>query len=296
MLQRRQVAPGPYPVPEPGKGTLSSAKGSEGEVHPVPIADGEAEVAEGEGVEAHPLQVLLDELVAGRLGHLDAVGQQVLAVHPISDKGLPKGRLALGNLVLVVREYVVHAPGMEVQLLAHVFGRHGGALYVPAGKPLAPGTVPLHLPAGLRRFPQGEVPGVPLQGVGFCPDALHQPFLCVARELAVVGELANVEVDVVLNYVGEALLEEALNDGDHLWDVVGGPGEVVGRQDVQPALVPVEDPGVVLGDLLGGPALGEGCQDDLVSPRFQGLLAHVAYVGDVLDMGHAVAPCLQSPS
>ena len=51
--------------------------------------------------------------------------------------GRAVGAAALGNLVLVVREDEVEAAAVDVEDLAQVFRRHGRALDVPAGSPLA---------------------------------------------------------------------------------------------------------------------------------------------------------------
>src|SRR5438309_11652294 len=65
--------------------------------------------------------------------------------------------LTLGDLILVMREDQVDATGMNVKLLAKVLRCHCGALDMPAREAYAPGTGPVHLPAGLSVFPQGEI-------------------------------------------------------------------------------------------------------------------------------------------
>src|SRR3546814_14021744 len=63
-------------------------------------------------------------------------------------RGRAVGAAALGNLVLVMREDQVLAAGMDVEDLAQVLRRHGGAFDVPAWPPPAPRAVP----AGLVRI------------------------------------------------------------------------------------------------------------------------------------------------
>src|SRR3989304_2683830 len=87
-----------------------------------------------------------------------SVHQQVLGVRPVVDVLMAEGRLALGDLVLVVGEDVVHAARVEIDTRAQVLGRHGGALDVPAGESVAPGAGPDELPSRLPRPPQREVP------------------------------------------------------------------------------------------------------------------------------------------
>ena len=87
-----------------------------------------------------------------------------------------------------------------------------------------------------------------------------------------------------MRFVGKALLYEALGDGEHFGDVVGGFGEFLRGDDVELALVAEEPVGVELGDLGGGFALGYGGGDDFVAALLQDFLAHMADVGDVLDV------------
>src|SRR3990170_7673623 len=101
---------------------------------------------------------------------------------------MAEGRLALGDLVLVVGEDVVHAARVEIDARAQVPGRHGGALDVPAGKSVAPGAGPDELPSRLRRLPQREVPRVALQRVRLRAHARLQPARRLAGQLPVLRE------------------------------------------------------------------------------------------------------------
>src|ERR1700726_4813712 len=62
---------------------------------------------------------------------------QVLRMEPVANEGLSGCPFALRNLVLVVREDVVDAAGVNVEALAQVLHAHGGALDVPAWPPNA---------------------------------------------------------------------------------------------------------------------------------------------------------------
>jgi len=59
-------------------------------------------------------------------------------VHPIFHEHLTGTGLALRDFVLVMREDVIHATAMDVDLLTEVFHRHCTALKVPAGAAGAP--------------------------------------------------------------------------------------------------------------------------------------------------------------
>jgi hypothetical protein len=60
---------------------------------------------------------------------------------------VPVVGLRLRQLVLVVRELEVEAPGVDVNGVPNQIAGHGGALNVPPGPALAPGGPPERLPA-----------------------------------------------------------------------------------------------------------------------------------------------------
>src|SRR4029079_9872550 len=80
--------------------------------------------------------------VADPPGHLRAAEAQVVAVHPGPDEGLPGRRLALGDLVLVVRKDQLPPARVDVKRLAEVLHAHRRALDVPAGAPAPDGRIP----------------------------------------------------------------------------------------------------------------------------------------------------------
>src|SRR5262245_9543120 len=100
----------------------------------------------------------------------------MLAVQPDARERADAGEgLGLGALVLVVREDVVDAAGVNVDLRAEVLGAHGGAFDVPAREASAPRALPDELcPLGLGGLPQREVARVVLERVGFGAHALAQ--------------------------------------------------------------------------------------------------------------------------
>src|SRR5690606_19873646 len=100
---------------------------------------------------------------------------------------------------------------------------HGGALEVPPRAPLAPRGGPGGADAavlGLGGLPEGEVADVLLLvAVGGDALAAADGGKVHARQLAVVREAGDVEVDVAVGDVGVPALDEALHEGDHLGDV-----------------------------------------------------------------------------
>ena len=63
-------------------------------------------------------------------------------MEPIVAPFMPEVGFALGDLVGMVREGVVDAAAMDIELFAEVFHGDAGAFDVPAGIADAPGTVP----------------------------------------------------------------------------------------------------------------------------------------------------------
>ena len=155
---------------------------------------------------------------------------------------------------------------------------------MPAGEAVPPGAVPLDVAPRLGGFPQREIARVALQRVGFGADALQQVGAGVARQLAVVAEAGDVKIYVAAALVGVAFCQQGGDNGQHFGDVFAGPRENVGVQDVEPGFVAVKAAGVELGDFRHRLALGQGGQDHLVAAGFHQFLAHMADVGDVLDV------------
>ena len=129
------------------------------------VAHGQREVPERERVDAL-IAELGDPLeVAGRLGHLAARREQVLPVDPEADRRAAGDRGRLRDLVLVVREDVVDAAGVDLEVGPEVAHRHRRALEVPAREPVAPGARPAEDPALAGGLPEGEVGAVALVGL-----------------------------------------------------------------------------------------------------------------------------------
>ena len=207
---------------------------------------------------------------------LPVLGQQAV-VQPVRGERLAGVRLGLDELVLVVREDQVEPAAVDVEVAAEVLHAHGRALDVPAGPARPPGAVPRRL-ARLRALPQGEVAGMPLDRRGLDPRAGQQLFGVAVAELAVVGGLGHVEIDVAGRLVGKALVDQRLGDRDDLGDVLGGARHVVDAVDAERRQA-VEVVGRhALGQLLDRRPVFLGLHDQLVVD-----------VGDVHHPGHLVA-------
>ena len=172
------------------------------------------------------------EDVAHALGHLLALAADHAVVHPDAGERQAR-RLALGDLVLVVREDEVAAAAVHVEAGAQVAQAHGRALDVPAGAPHAPRALPGRL-ARLGGLPDGEVERVLLAGLGVDAHALFELVDALPAELAVLVEAAHPEVDAAVSLVGVAAGDELADEVDDLGDGLGGPGLHVGARDAEP--------------------------------------------------------------
>ena len=252
------------------------------------VSDRHTQVSECQRIETAGGQVLDEEDVARRFGHLGAIGQKVLPMYPIVNVPVAESAFALGDLILVMGEHVVHATGMDVEPFAQILVGHRRTFDVPARKALAPGTVPFYVPARFSRLPKRKVARVPLQRVSFCPHAFQQITTEVIRQLAVFGVAIHIEVDVPAGFVCRSFFHQRPNHFQHFRDVLRCPGEYVGRQNVQVCFIAPEAIGVKLADLLNGLAFFQRGHDHLVAARLNQLLPHVADVGDVFDVVNLV--------
>ena len=219
----------------------------------VAVTGRERQVAQGQGVDAALGQLGDPFEVAGRLGHLSPRHQQVLAVDPDGGGWPADQRRRLRDLVLVVREDVVDAAGVDVEPLAEVFEGHRRALEVPAREALAPARRPLEGALFAGGLPQREVGRVALVVLDVARGPVAGPEVVerVARELPVVLERPDLVVEVVVvGAVGVAGILEPLGEVEHLGDVLGRAREDVGGEDVDERLVGVER-GLVCGRDLG---------------------------------------------
>ena len=145
-----------------------------------------------------------------RLGHLLAVDNQVGRVQPVFHERLARGPLALGDLVIMMREQIIHTAGMHIKALAKVLHAHRRALNVPTGTAAPPWGIPHDIAIFLcPRFPQRKVrralllvlilghacPGLQRRGVD-------------AGKTAIVLELGDAEVErPVVRLVGQPFLK-----------------------------------------------------------------------------------------
>ena len=133
--------------------------------------------------------------------------------------------LALGNLIFVMGKDIIHAAGMQIELLAEVFDGHGAALYMPAGETTPPRTIPGHFASLFCRFPQRKIFGIMAVGIYAFAYSCQHVFKLITGEFAVARETFNVVVDIAIDFIGNTLRQQTRNDGYHLWNMLGGARE-----------------------------------------------------------------------
>ena len=258
-----------------------------GVVELVAVARRQRQVTEGEGIDA-ALGQLGDPLeVAGGLGHLPPGHQQVLAVDPDGGGWPADERRRLRDLVLVVREDVVDAAGVDVEPLAEVFEGHRRALEVPAREALAPARRPVERALLAGGLPQREVGRVALVGLDVARGPVARPEVVerVPGQLPVLRERPDRVVDVaVVGAVGVADVLQSLGEVEHLGDVLGRAREHVSGEDVHERRVGVERGLVRVRDLGRRLALEARLHEHPVLASIELVVAQVADVGDVLDV------------
>ena len=239
----------------------------------------EAQHIGGRGLE----DVAQQQEVAQRLAHLLVVDLQHAAVHPVIGEGAAACGLGLGALVLVMREHQVGAAAVDIERQAQVLARHSRALDVPAGTALAPRAFPRRL-AGFGGLPQREVQMVALAifqalavGAQLAMTAFHLVDVATGQR-TVISVAAHAEINVALDLVRMAAIDEFLDEPDHLGDLLGCARAHIGVLHVHGVHIVKEGLRIFSGNLGCAAALFVGLLDDLV-----------INVGDIGDELHVEA-------
>ena len=161
---------------------------------------------------------------------------------------MTEGGLALRDLVGMMREGVVDAAAVKIEILAEIFSRDAGTLDMPAGIPDAERRIPfqlLILELGFRK-PQNEVGLVLLVAVRL--DALTHTdgkvlFVEVVEDVIFL-QLGSIEIDVTACGVGIPLFQKNLNHIDEIGDTTGRRGNDVGTLDPQLFAIGKKRPGI----------------------------------------------------
>ena len=186
-------------------------------------------------------------------------------MHPVGHERLAGGRLALSDLIGVMREDEVHTAGVDVERRAQVAHAHGRAFDVPAGPPLADGRIPARF-VGLGSLPESEVAHVILGVVvGLHPLPYPHALRIESSQPPIVRPRGNPEEDrAVIGPIGVASIQQRLDQLDHLRDVFGRFGHDVRKGHAERLHVRYEQRPVPLRELFDSCSLGPGAVDDPV--------------------------------
>ncbi len=143
-------------------------------------------------------------------------------MEPEGDEGLARRRLALGDLVLMVREYEVNSSGMDVEGRAEIGHAHGRALDVPARPSRSDGRIPAGLFV-LGPLPESEVADVILAVLVRLDSLADAHPLGIESGQSTVGRPGcDPEEDrAVVSPIGMAAFEQLLDQRHHLGNVLG---------------------------------------------------------------------------
>ena len=206
-------------------------------------------------------------------------------MHPDRHDLVPHRALRLRDLALVVRELVVVAAGVDVEALAEVLHRHRRALDVPAREAIAPRGGPFQGAMVAGRLPQREVLRMALVRVGDrlpCRAARRACRACCRRASRSRGTSRRRSRRCRSATYAWPRLDQALDDGDHLGDVLGRPRVEVGALDPQEVRVLQERSCTSPRSPSRRGPRGFG-ELHLVPAGVRDLVGHVSDVGDVHD-------------
>ena len=202
-------------------------------------------------------------------------------MHPVVDPRLACSCLALCDLIGMMDRDGIDSTAVDIELLSQIVHAHGRALDVPARISASPGGIPHHgLFAELAvGEPEHEVLGIAFVGVDIDSGAALEVVEIQLCKSAVLREGVDGEIDVSACHIGVAAGLEALDQIDHLLDVLCGGTDDIGPDDVQAVVVLEEGIGVELGDIPDAAA------------RFTGALGHLVFAlipvsGEVSDIGY----------
>ncbi|MPM77053.1 hypothetical protein SDC9_124052 [bioreactor metagenome] len=133
---------------------------------------------------------------------------------------MPRCRLALGDLVFMVREDQVLPAAVDIKRFAEDRHAHRRALDMPARPALAPGGIPARL-ARLFRLPEREIERIALRLVGIDARAVLQIVNILSGELAIARKTADGEVHISIRRgISVALCNQRLHQRDDFANVL----------------------------------------------------------------------------
>ena len=213
-------------------------------------------------------------------------------VEPMSAPFVAIGCLALSDLVGVVRERIVYATAMEIDILAKVLPCYARTFNVPAGIANAPGGIPFQLLVLKLGFgePKNKVGLVALVGVLLYAVAYTNLKILLLEivEYIILFKLGGIKIDISSRLVCVTLFKESFDHSDKLRYAVGSGLDDLRALDVELVAIGEERIGVVLGNLKNRFMLTLCALEHLVLTRVA-VAGKVTDVGDVHYSGYVVS-------
>src|SRR5689334_23697621 len=108
---------------------------------------------------------------------------------------------------------------------------------MPARETAPPGTIPRHFPPRLGRLPQRKIFEITAISIASLVNTRQHTLQQVARKLAIAEKALGIIVDIAVDLIGQSFCQQALNNRNHFGDMLCGPWEDVGRENIDGALV-----------------------------------------------------------
>ncbi len=193
-------------------------------------------------------------------------------------------------------EHQIHAPTVDVEVVAQVFAAHRRTLAMPSREAVAPRTGPPHDVLGLCLFPQREVGLIALFAhAGQLTTVVHDVFEVSSGQDAVFVGLVvflHIEVDRAVALIGKAVGKDLLHQLLLLDDMPGGMWLDARRQHVECLHRRVVAVGIVLRHLHRLQLLQPCLLRDLVV-ALVGIVFQMAHVGDIAHVAHLITQVLE---
>ena len=199
-----------------------------GEIHLTAIVGADIEHAQIHRRKAFFQDIFQYIEVAFGFTHLFTIHEEVASMKPVTDKRLTGNTFGLDDFRLMMGKNIIFTAGVDVQRIAEVFHAHRAAFDVPAGIAFAPRRWPVHQVIFGGFEPQSKIPRMFLIGMLFETGAYFQIFQSIAGEPAVLGKRSDIEKHIAIFFIRITFLDEFLDQLDHLLDVGGGAGKVMG--------------------------------------------------------------------
>ena len=159
----------------------------------------EIKIAKSKRVKSLGDHIINRYYVTERLTHFRAINHQMPVMDPIANKFFSGCSLTLGNFIRVMDGHVFRAAGVDIDRIAKVLHRHRRTLDMPARKPIAERTLPMHLvirePTDALK-PKHEIRGMLLllPGIDICADRHILILKFLSEQTPVSGKLRHVKI------------------------------------------------------------------------------------------------------